>query len=169
MVRVKRGNVARESHNKILKFAKGFKGAHSRLFRTANQQVMKSLIYSYVGRKRRKRNFKKLWICRVNAAIRLGKYKGMKLEDPEFNYNTLKHNLTDLKINLNLKMLAQIALFDKQTFHIIVLHSVQWYSLKRVFRKNPICDNFGKLQGLRGIYNNLGRNAYIEHLILEKE
>ena len=120
MVRVKRGNVTRESHNKILKFAKGFKGAHSRLFRTSNQQVMKSLIYSYVGRKRRKRNFKKLWICRVNAAIRLGKYKGMKLEDPEFNYNTLKHNLTDLKINLNLKMLAQLALLDKQSFSVLV-------------------------------------------------
>ena len=58
MVRVKRGNVARNRRKKILKFAKGFKGAHSRLFRTANQQVMKALIYSYVGRKRRKRDFK---------------------------------------------------------------------------------------------------------------
>jgi len=58
MVRVKRGNVARKRRNKILKFAKGFKGAHSRLFRTANQQVMKSLVYAYIGRKRRKRDFK---------------------------------------------------------------------------------------------------------------
>ena len=65
MVRVKRGNVARKHRNKILKFAKGFKGAHSRLFRTANGQVMKSLIYAYVGRKRRKRDFKRLWICAV--------------------------------------------------------------------------------------------------------
>ena len=71
MVRVKRGNVARNRRKKILKLAKGFKGAHSRLFRTANQQVMKSLVYSYVGRKRRKRDFKRLWICRVNAASRL--------------------------------------------------------------------------------------------------
>ena len=70
MVRVKRGNVARKRRNKILKFAKGFKGAHSRLFRTANGQVMKALVYSYVGRKRRKQDFKKLWICRVNAAAR---------------------------------------------------------------------------------------------------
>ena len=68
MVRVKRGNVARKHRNKILKLAKGFKGAHSRLFRTANGQVMKSLIYAYTGRKRRKRDFKRLWICRVNAA-----------------------------------------------------------------------------------------------------
>ena len=70
MVRVKRGNVAKKRRKKILKFAKGFKGAHSRLFRTANGQVMKALIYSYVGRKRRKQDFKKLWICRVNAAAR---------------------------------------------------------------------------------------------------
>ena len=61
MVRVKRGNVARNRRKKILKFAKGFNGAHSRLFRTANGQVMKALIYSYVGRKRRKQDFKKLW------------------------------------------------------------------------------------------------------------
>ena len=70
MVRVERGNVARKRRKKILKFAKGFKGAHSRLFRTANGQVMKALIYSYVGRKRCKQDFKKLWICRVNAAAR---------------------------------------------------------------------------------------------------
>ena len=70
MVRVKRGNVSRNRHKKILKFAKGFKGAHSRIFRTANGQVMKALVYSYVGRKRRKQDFKKLWVCRVNAASR---------------------------------------------------------------------------------------------------
>jgi large subunit ribosomal protein L20 len=70
MVRVKRGNVASKRRKKILKFAKGFKGAHSRLFRTANGQVMKALVYSYVGRKQKKKNFKKLWICRVNAAAR---------------------------------------------------------------------------------------------------
>ena len=64
----KRGNVAQNRRNKILKFAKGFKGAHSRLFRTANGQVMKALIYSYVGRKIEKEILKSLWICRVNAA-----------------------------------------------------------------------------------------------------
>ena len=63
MVRVKRGSVAKARRKKVLKFSKGFKGAHSRLFRTANGQVMKALIYSYVGRKRRKRDFKRLWIC----------------------------------------------------------------------------------------------------------
>jgi large subunit ribosomal protein L20 len=110
MVRVKRGNVARNRHKKILKFAKGFRGAHSRLFRTANQQVMKSLVYSYIGRKRRKRVFKKLWLCRVNAAARL---EGM-------TYSKLKGCLKNNSIELNLKMLAQLALLDKQTFSAIV-------------------------------------------------
>ena len=69
MVRVKRGNVARNRRKKILKFAKGFKGAHSRLFRTANGQVMKALVYSYVGRKRRKQDFRKLWILLLEVAL----------------------------------------------------------------------------------------------------
>jgi large subunit ribosomal protein L20 len=100
MVRVKRGKVARVRRKKILKFAKGFKGAHSRLFRTANGQVMKALVYSYVGRKRRKQDFKKLWICRVNAAAR-------------------KEGLKE-SIDLNLKMLAQLSVLDKATFSQIV-------------------------------------------------
>ena len=106
MVRVKRGNVARKRRNKILKFAKGFKGAHSRLFRTANGQVMKALVYSYVGRKRRKQDFKKLWICRVNAAART---EGT-------NYSKLRNSLKKSSIGLNLKMLAQLSVLDKKTF-----------------------------------------------------
>ena len=110
MVRVKRGNVASSRRKKILKFAKGYKGAHSRLFRTANQQVMKALVYSYVGRKRRKRDFKRLWICRVNAAAR----------SQGLTYSKLKSLLKKASIEINLKMLAQIALLDKQSFSIIV-------------------------------------------------
>ena len=110
MVRVKRGNVARNRRKKILKFAKGFKGAHSRLFRTANQQVMKALVYSYVGRKRRKRDFKRLWVCRVNAAAR----------SEGLTYSRLKNLLKKESIELNLKMLAQIALLDKKAFSEIV-------------------------------------------------
>ena len=68
MVRVKRGNVAQKRRQKILNRAKGFRGAHSRLFRTANQQVMKALRYAYVGRKEKKRKFRQLWITRINAA-----------------------------------------------------------------------------------------------------
>lgn len=68
MSRVKRGNVAKKRRAKIFKLAKGFKGAHNCLFRTAKQQVLKSLRYSYVGRKRKKRDFRRLWITRINAA-----------------------------------------------------------------------------------------------------
>ena len=91
-------------------FAKGFKGAHSRLFRTANGQVMKALVYSYVGRKRRKQDFKKLWICRVNAASR----------KEGITYSKLRNSLKQKSINLNLKMLAQLSVMDKQTFSYIL-------------------------------------------------
>ena len=110
MVRVKRGNVARKRRNKVLKLAKGFRGAHSRLFRTANGQVMKSLIYSYVGRKRRKRDFKRLWLCRVNAAARVH----------GSSYSKLRNSLKNSTVELNLKMLAQLSVLDKTTFDQIV-------------------------------------------------
>ena len=110
MVRVKRGNVARKRRNKVLKLAKGFRGAHSRLFRTANGQVMKALIYSYIGRKRRKRDFRRLWICRVNAASR----------SHGLSYSQLKSLMKKSSIKINLKMLAQIALLDKKAFSCII-------------------------------------------------
>ena len=110
MVRVKRGNVAKKRRKKILKFAKGFKGAHSRLFRTANGQVMKALVYSYVGRKRRKQDFRKLWICRVNAIAR----------QEGISYSKLRNALKTSSVELNLKMLAQLAVLDKSTFSYIV-------------------------------------------------
>lgn len=110
MVRVKRGNVAVKRRKKIMKFAKGFKGAHSRLFRTANGQVMKALVYSYIGRKRRKRDFKRLWICRVNAASRA---QGV-------TYSKLRHLMKLSSLNLNLKMLAQLVLFDKVAFSKLI-------------------------------------------------
>jgi large subunit ribosomal protein L20 len=110
MVRVKRGNVARKRRKKILKFAKGFKGAQSRLFRTANGQVMQALIYSYVGRKRLKKDLKKLWICRVNAAAR----------SEGLNYSNFRNSLKKSSIELNLKMLAQLSVLDKETFKYLV-------------------------------------------------
>nr|YP_010596501.1 ribosomal protein L20 [Chrysotila carterae]WAK83137.1 ribosomal protein L20 [Chrysotila carterae] len=109
MVRIKRGNVARNRRKKILNLAKGFKGAHSRLFRTANGQVMKALIYSYVGRKQRKRTFKRIWLCRVNAASR---QYGM-------TYSQLRLLLKKASVDLNLKMLAQMVVFDKESFAAI--------------------------------------------------
>lgn len=110
MVRVKRGNVARKRRNKILQLAKGYRGAHSRLFRVANQQVMKALRYSFVGRKQKKRIFRKIWITRINAASKLN----------GLSYSKLIHNLKKSNIDLNRKMLSQIAILDTQTFNKLI-------------------------------------------------
>mgnify|MGYP001453569550 CR=1 FL=1 len=112
MVRIKRGFVARKRRKKILTLAKGFRGTHSRLFRVANQQVMKALCYSYIGRKCKKRKFRSLWIVRLNAAIRQ--------TSPNLNYSKCLFTLKKGNIKLNRKMLSHIALFDPVTFEHIV-------------------------------------------------
>jgi large subunit ribosomal protein L20 len=106
MARVKRGNVARKRRKKILSLAKGFRGSSSKLFRIANQQVMKALRYAYVGRKRKKREFRSLWITRINAAARL---EGT-------NYSALINTLKVSNVSINRKMLAQIAVSDRNSF-----------------------------------------------------
>ena len=109
-MRVKRGNVARKRRNKILSLAKGLRGSSSKLFRIANQQVMKALRYGYIGRKRKKREFRSLWISRINAASRLqGK-----------TYSTIISSLKKSNISLNRKMLAQISVIDSTTFNVLV-------------------------------------------------
>ena len=113
MARVKRGNVARKRRNKILRLAKGYRGAHSRLFRVANQQVIKALRYSYVGRKQKKRTFRKIWITRINAASKLN----------GLSYSKLIHNFKKSNIELNRKMLAQIAVLDTPTFNELIKNS----------------------------------------------
>ncbi|MCT7970499.1 50S ribosomal protein L20 [Laspinema olomoucense] len=110
MTRVKRGNVARNRRKKILKMAKGFRGSHSKLFRTANQQVMKALRNSYRDRRNRKRDFRRLWIARINAASRL---HGM-------SYSQLIGNLKKANIQLNRKMLSQMAILDPASFAKVV-------------------------------------------------
>lgn len=110
MARIKRRNVARKRRKKVLQLAKGYRGAHSRLFRVANQQVMKALRYSYVGRKQKKRVFRKLWITRINAASRV---QGL-------SYSRLIHNFKKSNIGLNRKMLAQIAVLDSSTFNELI-------------------------------------------------
>jgi large subunit ribosomal protein L20 len=111
MVRVKRGNVARNRRKKVLKVAKGFRGTHSRLFRVANQQVMKSLKYAYIGRKQRKRQFRRLWITRLNAAVR---------SSSDLNYSQFMHGIKKSQINLNRKILSQLAILDPTTFNEIL-------------------------------------------------
>ena len=110
MVRVKRGNVARKRRNKILTIASGYRGAHSVLFRVANQQVMKALKYSYVNRKQKKRIFRRVWITRINAASRI---EGVP-------YSRFINKLHRANIGLNRKMLAQIAVLDNSTFSKIL-------------------------------------------------
>ncbi|HHU80273.1 MAG TPA: 50S ribosomal protein L20 [Acholeplasmataceae bacterium] len=106
MPRTKGGYTTRRRRKKVLKLAKGYFGAKHLLFRTAKQQVMKSLVYSYRDRKNNKRNFRKLWIVRINAAARLN----------DLSYSQLMHGLKLSNVDINRKMLADLAVNDAQTF-----------------------------------------------------
>lgn len=110
MPRVKRGNVARKRRKKILKLAKGFRGSHSKLFRTANQQVMKALRNAYRDRRKKKRDFRRLWIVRVNAAARQN----------GISYSQLTGKLKQANVEINRKMLAELAVVDPQAFTEVV-------------------------------------------------
>lgn len=105
-MRIKRGVNAAKKRRKIMKLSKGYFGAKSKLYRVARQAVMKSLSYAYVGRKRKKRDFRKLWIARINAACCLN---GM-------SYSTFMHGLKLADINLNRKVLADMAVNDAAGF-----------------------------------------------------
>ncbi len=107
MARVKGGTVARNYRKKVLKAAKGFFGSKHALWKVANQQVMKSRQYAYRDRKQNKRNFRKLWIVRINAAARL----------QDLNYSLLMHGLKLSNIDINRKMLAELAVNDPNTFN----------------------------------------------------
>ena len=106
MARVKGAVTTRARHKKVLKRAKGYFGAKSVRFRMANQAVMKSLRYAYVGRKQNKRNFRKLWIARINAASRMC----------GTTYSKLMAGLKKANISINRKMLAEIAVSDAKAF-----------------------------------------------------
>ncbi len=106
MSRVKRGNVLKNRHRKILKLAKGFRGTRSKLFTVANQAVMKSLKYAYRDRRNRKRDFRRLWITRINAAAR----------QHGLSYSQFAYGLKRANITLNRKILADIAVRDKAAF-----------------------------------------------------
>ena len=110
MARVKGAMMARKRRNKVLKMAKGYWGAKSKHFKMAKQAVMKSGNYAFAGRKRKKRDFRSLWITRISAQA---KVCGM-------NYSTLMHGLKLAGIDLNRKMLAELAVSDKDAFAAIV-------------------------------------------------
>lgn len=105
-MRIKRGVNAVKKRRKIMKLSKGYFGAKSKLYRIARQAVMKSLAYAYVGRKAKKRDFRKLWIARINAAARLN----------GLSYSTFMHGLNVKGINLNRKVLADMAVNDAAGF-----------------------------------------------------
>lgn len=110
MPRVKGGYVTRRRRKKVLKLAKGYFGSKHRLFKTAKQQVMKSLMYAYRDRRQRKRDFRKLWISRINAAARMN----------GLSYSRLMHGLKQADIQINRKMLADLAVNDKKAFSNLV-------------------------------------------------
>ncbi len=106
MARIKGATMTRKRRNKVLKLAKGYYGSKSRLFKTAKQAVMKSGNYAYIGRKQKKRDFRRLWITRISAACKLN---GM-------NYSTFMNGLSKAGITLNRKMLSEIAIADPAAF-----------------------------------------------------
>ena len=106
MARVKRGNVLRARHKKILKFAKGFRGSKSTLFVAANQALMQAWKNAYRDRRKRKRDFRSLWITRINAACRLN----------GLSYSRFINALTKANIQVNRKMLADLAVNDQEAF-----------------------------------------------------
>ena len=109
-MRVKRGNVLRKRHKKILKLAKGFLGARSRIFKVANIAVMKKLKYQYRDRRVLKRNMRSLWIVRINAAVReLG-----------ISYSKFMNQLKKANIQVNRKMLAELAVNEPEAFKVLV-------------------------------------------------
>lgn len=111
MTRVKRGNVARKRRKQVLNLAAGFRGSSSKLFRTAQQQTIKALTYSYRDRQQKKREFSRLWITRLNAAARLN----------GLNYAEFRHNLRKAGIQLNRKVLSQVAVRDPQAFEQLII------------------------------------------------
>lgn len=106
MARIKGGMNARKKHNRVLKLAKGYRGARSKQYRVAKQSVMRALASSYAGRKERKRQFRQLWIARINAAARMN----------GLSYSKFMYGLKLAEVNMNRKMLAELAVNDAEGF-----------------------------------------------------
>ncbi|MBP5415566.1 MAG: 50S ribosomal protein L20 [Lachnospiraceae bacterium] len=106
MARIKGGMNARKKHNRVLKLAKGYRGARSNQYRVAKQSVMRALASAYAGRKERKRQFRQLWIARINAAARMN----------GISYSQFMHGLKLANVDINRKMLAEMAVNDAEGF-----------------------------------------------------
>ena len=110
MARIKGGMNARKKHNKVLKLAKGYRGARSKQYRCAKQSVMRALTSSYAGRKQRKRQFRQLWIARINAAARMN----------GLSYSKFMHGLKLAEVDINRKMLSEMAISNPEAFTALV-------------------------------------------------
>ena len=110
MARIKGGMNARKKHNKVLKLAKGYRGARSKQYRVAKQSVMRALTSSYAGRKQRKRQFRQLWIARINAAARMN----------GLSYSKFMHGLKLAEVDINRKMLSEMAISNPEAFTALV-------------------------------------------------
>ncbi len=110
MARIKRGVTAKRRHKKVLSMAKGYYGARSKIFRVAKQAVIKAAQYSYRDRKQRKRDFRSLWIVRINAATRT---RGI-------SYSKFIEGLKKINIFLNRKILSDMAIYDEKSFNLII-------------------------------------------------
>ena len=110
MARVKGALNAKKKHNRVLKLAKGYRGARSKQYRVAKQSVMRALASSFAGRRERKRDFRKLWIARINAAPRMN----------DISYSRLMHGLKLAEVDINRKMLSEMAISDPEGFAKLV-------------------------------------------------
>ena len=110
MARIKGGANAKKKHNRTLKLAKGYRGARSKQYRVAKQSVMRALASSFAGRRERKRDFRKLWIARINAAARMN----------YISYSRLMHGLKLAEVDINRKMLSEMAISDPEGFAKLV-------------------------------------------------
>ena len=110
MARINGGMNARKKHNKVLKLAKGYRGARSKQYRVAKQSVMRALTSSYAGRKQRKRQFRQLWIARINAAARMN----------GLSYSKFMHGLKLAEVDINRKMLSEMAISNPEAFTALV-------------------------------------------------
>ena len=110
MARIKGAVMTRKRRKKVLKLAKGYYGSKSKLFKTAKQAVMKSGQYAYIGRKQKKRDFRRLWITRISAAAKIN----------GLNYSTLMNGLKKAEVSINRKLLSEIAISDPELFTSLV-------------------------------------------------
>lgn len=110
MSRTKTGFVTKKRHKKIIKFNKGYRGSHSRLFKVSNQQNMRSFTYAYADRRKRKRLFRRLWIKQLNCVAK----------ENSTNYSTFIKKLKSLKIELNRKILSKISINDNKVFKSLI-------------------------------------------------